>query len=157
MKNCCITLLGLAFCLSLHAADTPSNMGGSPLDGARGAIAQKNWVGALDSLRAIAPDQASSADFHNLMGYVLRHQSQPNMVSVLDHYDRALAIDPGHRQAREYLGEAWLMLHCPVQAAEQLATIQGLCGSTDCEEWQDLQAALMAYQNPKRHSCSISR
>ena len=157
MKNCCSALLALAFCLSLHAADTPSNMGESPLDGAREAIAQKNWVGALDRLRAIAPDQASSADFHNLMGYVLRHQSQPNMEAVLDHYDRALTIDPGHRQAREYLGEAWLMLHCPVQAAEQLAAIQGLCGSTDCEEWQDLQAALLAYQNPKRHACSISR
>jgi hypothetical protein len=157
MRNCCTALLGLTFCLSLHAADTPSNMGGSPLDGAREAIAQKNWAGALNSLRAIAPDQSSSADFHNLMGYVLRHQSQPNMVAVLDHYDRALAIDPGHRQAREYLGEAWLMLHCPVQAAEQLAAIQGLCGSTDCEEWQDLQAALLGYVNPKRHSCSISR
>jgi tetratricopeptide (TPR) repeat protein len=157
MKNCCTALLSLAFVLSLHAADTPSNMGGSPLDGAREAIAQKNWAGALDRLRAIAPEQASSADFHNLMGYVLRHQSQPNMVAVLDHYERALAIDPGHRQAREYLGEAWLMLHCPDQAAQQLAAIQGLCGSTDCAEWQDLQAALVAYQNPKRHSCSISR
>ncbi len=49
------------------------------------------------------------------------------------------------------------MLHCPVQAAEQLAAIQGLCGSTDCDEWQDLHAALGAYQNPNRHSCSISK
>ena len=129
MKTCCTALLSLAFCLSLHAADTPSNMGGSPLDGAREAIDQNNWAEALDRLRAVAPDQASSADFHNLMGYVLRHQTQPNMVAVLDHYDRALAIDPGHRQAREYLGE----------------------------EWQALQAALLAYQNPNRHSCSISR
>jgi tetratricopeptide (TPR) repeat protein len=157
MKNCCTALLGLAFCLSLHAADTPSNMGGSPLDGAREAIAQKNWAGALNSLRAIAPDQASSADFHNLMGYVLRHQTQPDMVAVLDHYDRALAIDPGHRQAREYLGEAWLMLHCPVQAAEQLATIRRLCGYSDCEEWKDLQQAILAYRNPSHHSCSISK
>jgi hypothetical protein len=157
MKNCYRALLGLAFCLPLHAADTPSNMGESPLDGAREAIAQKNWVGALNSLLAIAPEQTSSADFHNLMGYVLRHQSQPNMLAVLDHYDRALAINPGHRQAREYLGQAWLMLHCPEKAAKQLVTIQSLCGSTDCAEWQDLQAALVAYQNPKRHSCSISK
>lgn len=157
MRNCCTALLGVAFCLSLHAADTPSNMGGSPLDGAREAIAQKNWSEALNSLRAIAPDQASSADFHNLMGYVLRHQSQPNMVAVLDHYDRALAIDPGHRQAREYLGEAWLLLHCPDKAAEQLASIRRLCGSSDCEEWKDLQQAIVAYRNPSHHSCSTSK
>jgi len=157
MKTLNAILIGWGLCLSLKAADTPSNMGASPLDDSRAAIAQKDWAGALQRLRSLTAVHASSADFHNLMGYVLRHQNQPDMAAVLDHYDRALAIDPGHRAAREYLSEAWLLLNCPAKATEQLTIIGRLCGSHDCEEWKDLQQAIHAYRNPAHHACTIPR
>jgi hypothetical protein len=157
MKTPLLAWIFATLALTASAADTPSNMGESPLADVRAAMAEKNWTQALQNLRSRAPDQASSADFHNLMGFVLRHQVQPDMRLVLDHYEQALSLDPGHRQAREYLGEAWLMMHCPDQAAEQLKLLERSCGNTECEEWKDLQEAMLGYRNPNRHSCSISK
>ena len=88
------------------------------------------------------PDWESNADFHNLMGFVLRHLPVPDMERVFHHYERALALDPDHRQAREYLGEAWLMVGRQDKALEQRKAIEHLCGSTACDEWKDLHEAM---------------
>lgn len=145
----CVGLFCCALLVPLQAADTPSNMGDSPLDEARQAITAKDWRGALERLHAAELQQAewnNSADFHNLMGFVLRNLPHPNMELVFRHYERALAIDPGHRQAREYLGEAWLMVGRRDKALEQLKAIEHLCGNTSCEEWKDLYEATERHQ-----------
>jgi hypothetical protein len=51
-----------------------------------------------------------------------------------------------HLQAREYLGEAWLMLKQRDKAVEQLQAIERLCGNTQCAEWKDLREALDRHQ-----------
>jgi hypothetical protein len=43
---------------------------------------------------------------------------------------------------REYLGEAYVIQGKIDLAQDQLATIQKLCGSTECEEYEDLSAAI---------------
>ena len=140
----CMVLLA---CLAgpTRAADTPSNMGGPPLDLARQSIATQDWPTALERLQSALreqPDSDHNADFHNLMGFVLRHLPTPDMERVFRHYERALALDPSHRQAREYLGEAWLMVGQKDKALEQLQAIEQLCGNTLCDEWKDLQQAI---------------
>jgi hypothetical protein len=48
---------------------------------------------------------------------------------------------------REYLGEAYV-IHCKLDLAkEQLHVIQKLCGSTKCEEYEDLSQAINQEQN----------
>jgi tetratricopeptide (TPR) repeat protein len=136
-------------CIVSHAADTPSNMEASLLNEVREHIQQQAWETALRKLSAGVredPTWSAQADFHNLMGFVLRHQTTKDMDLVIHHYDEALRLDPTHVQAREYLGEAWLMLKQPNKAIEQLQAIERLCGNTRCAEWKDLREALNRYQ-----------
>ena len=50
----------------------------------------------------------------------------------------ALKIDPKHKGANEYIGEAYLELNKPLQAAKYLKVLKNLCGK-DCAEYQNLK------------------
>ncbi len=139
-----------------RAADTPPNMPEptpaaaattDPLAPARQAIAAKQWPKALDLLKAQLSQLQRNADLHNLLGFAYRKQAQPDLDKALDHYRQALDIDPGHRGAHEYIGEAYLMSKQPAKAREHLDTLKTLCGGTACEEYQDLAKALTAYRD----------
>jgi tetratricopeptide (TPR) repeat protein len=141
---------------ALWADDTPSNMApasssaataSDPLRPARDAIAAQQWHKSLDLLKAQLPQLKRNADLHNLLGFAYRKQASPDLDKALEHYRQALAIDPGHRGAHEYIGEAYLMRKQPAQAREHLQTLQRLCGGTSCEEYQDLAKALAAYRD----------
>jgi DNA-binding SARP family transcriptional activator len=69
---------------------------------------------------------------------------------VFKHYNEALRIDPKHRNAHEYIGEAYLMVNNPAKAKEHLAALDRLCFFS-CEEFTDLKKAIAAYEaRPKR-------
>ena len=137
----------------LWAADTPSNMApepkaaapADPLRPARDAISAQQWPKALELLQAQQSRLGRNADLHNLLGYVYRKQGRPDLDKAFEHYRLALDIDPGHRGAHEYIGEAYLSRNQPAQAREHLAALKRLCGGTACEEYQDLAKALAAY------------
>jgi tetratricopeptide (TPR) repeat protein len=138
------------------ADDTPSNMApaasaaaapADPLRPARDAIVAQQWPKALDLLKAQQARLGRNADLHNLLGFVYRKQASPDLDKAFDHYRQALEIDPGHRGAHEYIGEAYLMRKQPAKAREHLQTLQRLCGGTGCEEYQDLAKALAAYRD----------
>lgn len=132
-----------------HAADTPSNMGptvSERLTSARAAIYAKNWSLALSELNAAKRDEPRNADVHNLLGYSYRKQSTPNLTKAFEHYRTALQIDPRHKGAHEYIGEAYLMDKKPAEAEKHLATLEQLCGNKSCEEYRDLAEALREYR-----------
>jgi tetratricopeptide (TPR) repeat protein len=138
------------------ADDTPSNMApaasgaaapADPLRPARDAIAAGQWPKALDLLKAQLPRLNRDANLHNLLGFTYRKQASPDLDKAFEHYRLALEIDPGHRGAHEYIGEAYLMRKQPAKAREHLQTLQRLCGGTGCEEYQDLAKALAAYRD----------
>lgn len=142
---------------ALRADDTPSNMAPAsssaaaaapdPLRPARDAIAAQQWPKALELLKAQQAKLGRNADLHNLLGFAYRKQAKPDLDKALDHYRLALEIDPAHRGAHEYIGEAYLMKKQPAKAREHLQTLQRLCGGTACEEYQDLAKALAAYRD----------
>jgi tetratricopeptide (TPR) repeat protein len=65
------------------------------------------------------------------------------MDRAFEHYKRALTIEPRHRGAHEYIGEAYLMIGDKAKAREHLAALERLCGR-DCEEYRDLARAIAA-------------
>ncbi len=145
-------LLAALCVLPAQAADTPSNMPepaaatvADPLRPARDAIGAMQWNQALALLQAQQARLGRNADLHNLLGYVHRKKTPPDLDKAFEHYRQALDIDPGHKGAHEYIGEAYLMRNQPAQARVHLATLQRLCGGTACEEYQDLAKALAAY------------
>jgi Flp pilus assembly protein TadD len=153
MKNVAITVLLAAAPLWLvqfvHAEDTPSNMGpGAPeqLITARTAIAAKDWSRAIAELDNAVKLEPRNADVHNLLGYSHRKKAQPDLAKAFEHYKLALQIDPGHKGAHEYIGEAYLMERRPAEAEKHLALLAQLCGNLTCEEYVDLAEAIAAYK-----------
>jgi tetratricopeptide (TPR) repeat protein len=116
------------------------------LDGARKAIARKDWNAALSELNAAAKEQPRNADVHNLLGYSYRKRASPDLAKAFEHYKRALDLDPKHKGAHEYIGEAYLMDKKPAEAEKHLAALEKLCGNKTCEEYADLAKALAAFK-----------
>lgn len=116
------------------------------LDAARAAIAKKGWSRALYDLQAAARQEPGNAEVHNLLGYTYRKQDTPNLPKAFEHYNKALSINPNHRGAHEYIGEAYLMDKKPDQAQKHLDALETICGNKTCEEYEDLAKALAEYK-----------
>ena len=78
------------------------------------------------ALLARAPNQDETM-VQTYLGYSLR--SMGDMARGLDHYGRALALDPDNLLARSYLGMAHLTRGKPEEAAVQLAEIRARGGA----------------------------
>ena len=76
----------------------------------------------------------------NCRGYATRKLGRTD--EGISYYLRSVALDPAYPQVREYLGEAYVIQGKFDLAKEQLATIEKLCGSKDCEYYHDLAVAL---------------
>jgi tetratricopeptide (TPR) repeat protein len=76
----------------------------------------------------------------NYRGYATRKLGRTD--EGISYYLRSVALDPAYPQVREYLGEAYVIQGKFDLAKEQLATIEKLCGSKDCEYYRDLAEAL---------------
>ncbi len=110
------------------------------------AIERKDWKAAVDSLSKALTRSPESADIHNYLGYAHRHLD--DLTQSFAHYHEALRIDPNHRGANEYIGEAYLKAGQPEKAAEHLARLEKICGKR-CEEYQDLARSINAFHNAK--------
>ncbi|MDM7979687.1 MAG: tetratricopeptide repeat protein [Rhizobium sp.] len=86
-----------------------------------------------------AVKQKNSARYFNYRGFVTRKLGDPQ--GALIHYRRALILDPYYAEAREYLGEAYLMLGRIEDAEGELAEIGRICG-VQCEPYLELRQAL---------------
>ena len=116
------------------------------LASARQAIKRQGWSQAQYDLKVAVRDEPANADAHNLLAYTYRKQSRPDLAKAFEHYKIALKLNPQHKGAHEYIGEAYLMDKKPAQAEQHLADLEKICGNQQCEEYQDLAGALAAYR-----------
>src|SRR5262245_58104567 len=130
-------------------AATPGPTGTRPtdpvLDAATQAINAENWPQAQGYMKELVTKNPSDAEYHNLYAYTLRKGPNPDMSLVFKHYNEALRLDPRHRGANEYLGEAYLMVNNLPKAKEQLATLDKLC-FFPCKEFSDLKKSIANYE-----------
>lgn len=113
---------------------------------ARQAVASRDWSVAQRELQVAVREQPQNADVHNLLGYTYRKRASPDMVKAYEHYNMALKINPDHKGAHEYIGEAYLQDKRLPDAEVHLAALQRICGGTACEEYQDLAKAIAEYK-----------
>lgn len=148
-------------CLSLVAASAAWSAGGGQessgnpaaaplLASAQGAIEAKDWDAAQRDLGRLLRVDWRNADGHTMMGYVYRKRAAPDLAKSIEHYTMALRIDPRHKGAHEYLGEAYLMDNKPAEAEKHLAQLERICGGRACEEYQDLARSIDAYKSAKK-------
>jgi Flp pilus assembly protein TadD len=111
------------------------------------AIDAKDWTTAIRTLSSAALRDTRNADIQNYLGFAYRNAGQ--MTQAFEHYERALKLNPRHRGAHEYLGEAYLLDDNLQKAEEHVAALREIC-LIPCEELEDLQAKVSAYRNRLR-------
>ena len=112
----------------------------------RAAIKSSDWKKAISELSAAVKEQPGNADAHNLLAFSFRKQATPDLPKAFEHYNTALKLNPNHKGAHEYIGEAYVMDGKPVKAEEHLARLKTICGGSACEEYDDLAKSLAAYK-----------
>ena len=115
------------------------------LEQARAAIAKQDWTGAQGLMREAVARSPQNADAHNLYAYSMRKGASPAMDLVFRHYNEALRIDPKHRGAHEYIGEAYLMSGNVEKAKDHLAQLDKLC-RLGCEEFSKLKKEVATFE-----------
>jgi len=98
---------------------------------------------AIPLLQKVVADNARDADAWNYLGFCSRKLGKKE--DALGYYQKALAIDPKHKGANEYLGELYLLMNDLAKAEAQLTILKGLCPG-GCEELEDLEADIADYK-----------
>jgi predicted Zn-dependent protease len=134
-------LLCSATAFAADTDETPATTSKADLNSARALVEAQKYDAALPMLQQIDQRTPNNPDVLNLIGFSLRKTGKT--VEALDYYNRALALNPQHRGANEYLGELYLELKQPEKAKQRLEALRLACG--DCEEFEDLQRQVNQY------------
>ena len=84
-------------------------------------IDARDYRGSLPLLQQVVTKDPKNADAYNLMGFARASREIPT--ARCSTTPQALAIDPKHLGAHEYIGEAYLMLDRPKEADQHLARL----------------------------------
>ena len=107
------------------------------------ALEARDWKQAAGRFAKAALRDPGNADLQNYLGYSYRHLGRYEL--ALEHYQRALEIDPRHKGAHEYIGEAYLETGDLASAERHLAILKSLC-PLSCEQLEDLQREVAAFR-----------
>ena len=140
------SLLAMAAVLAaapVAAAGNEPAASSSELAEAVKAIRAGQHAAAIRTLESYTLQFPRDADGWNWLGYAYRKSGQ--LPLAFARYERALALDPGHRGAHEYIGEAYLMDKRPEMAERHLKRLEELCRG-GCEELDDLKRAIAEFR-----------
>ncbi len=107
------------------------------------AIQAAKYAEAISLLEQVVVRDQANADAYNWLAYATRRNGDP--AKAIGIYEQALALDPKHRGAHEYIGEAYLALNDLANAKQHLATLDSLC-FLPCSEYTDLKKAIQEYE-----------
>jgi Flp pilus assembly protein TadD len=121
---------------------------GSDPDYTRGvaAIEAKDWGSAIRLLSSAALRDTRNVEIQNYLGYAYRNAGE--LPLAFKHYSRALQLNPRHRGAHEYLGEAYLMIGNLAKAEEHLDLLRKIC-LVPCAETGQLEARIASHRAAK--------
>ena len=139
----------LAMTGTAHAAgssDAPEAKDLAEMVQARDMIKGEHYNQAIPLLNKVIAQQPKNADALNLLAYSQRKTD--DVQASLANYKKALAIDPSHKDAHEYIGELYLRMGDLANAEKHLKRLDSICFS-GCEQYDELKAAIAAYKQKK--------
>ena len=149
----------LALALSLTAIGAPPAASGAGGDDAGGTdetrtgyeravelVEAADYEKALELLVTLNRNEPGNADVLNMLGFA--HRELGRVETAFDYYRDALAIEPRHLGANEYLGELYLETGELEKAEERLGELVAACPS-GCEERDELSEAIAAYRKAR--------
>jgi len=113
---------------------------------AKQAMADGDYDAAINKLARLHEQDPNDADVLNLLGYGYRKIG--NYDEARGYYLQALAIDPEHRGANEYLGELYLETGQLDKAEQRLAVLDKDCW-LGCDEYTELKESIEQYKVAK--------
>ena len=113
----------------------------------KAAAERKDWAAAVQLYQRAEKRNPEQADLQNSLGYAYRNLKQFDL--AFKHYKRAIQIDPRHRGAHEYIGEAYLMTGDLKSAEQHLVALRNIC-LLPCEELKDLEREIAKYKGAKK-------
>ena len=140
-----LAALLFVFLTGFANADPVEEASGGDPDYSRGvqALEAKDWKGAIRLLSSAALRDTRNADLQNYLAYAYRNSGELSL--AFKHYSRALELNPRHRGAHEYLGEAYLLIGNLPKAEEHLATLKRIC-LIPCAEYGHLEKRVAEYR-----------
>jgi tetratricopeptide (TPR) repeat protein len=99
-------------------------------------INREQFEETIHELHRLAASLGPHPDVLNYLGYANRRLG--HFALAQNYYEQALAIDPLHRGANEYLGEMWVELGREEKARARLAVLEEAC-PFGCVEYEDLR------------------
>ena len=158
LPRCAVLFVVLVLALLSSWLPIPAGADGGGSEGARSSVepADPQYTAAVKAIRAneyakaipllesVISRDGKNADAYNWLAYATRKTG--NAAGSLPIYQKALAIDPKHRGAHEYIGEAYLVLDNLPKAKEHLARLDKLC-LFSCSQYTDLKKAVQAYES----------
>jgi tetratricopeptide (TPR) repeat protein len=141
--------LALPIAVAMAAGSSTTVSTGNPsaddeYKAAQASIAQADYKTAMTHLQNVISAKPDDADALNLMGFSERKTGDMN--ESLEYYNKALALNPNHLGANEYLGELYLDMKMPDKAKERLEVLKSACGGT-CEEYTELKEKIDQYKS----------
>ena len=109
----------------------------------RQAVEAKNWQAALAAFGKVVAKDPTNPNGYNMLAYSYRKSGKLDL--AFKNYGEALRLDPKHRAAHEYVGEAYLMAGNLAKAEEHLKVLDELC-LFGCEEYRELKEAVAEYK-----------
>lgn len=103
------------------------------------AVKAKQYEQAIQILEKVVAKEPRNVDALNYLAY--SHRELGRYDRSLGYYQQAMAINPNHRGANEYLGQLYLRMGKMKEAQAQLAKLQRICGR-GCEEYESLRSAI---------------
>ena len=108
------------------------------------AVEAEKYKKARKLFNKVVDADPRNADAWNYLGFSNRKLKKFDQ--ALNAYQEALAINPDHLGANEYLGELYLQTGELEKARERLQKLDSICAS-GCDELDDLKAAIQSYEN----------
>lgn len=120
----------------------------------REAFLRKDWKATIESLLKVVARRPHHDNAHNMLGFAYRKLGEHER--AFHHYERALELNPRHKQALEYLGEGYLELGRIEEAKATAIRLDEVCRfvvmafdnngwKQGCEERDDLERAFAAH------------